>query len=74
MKQYRFNLGTGIVQEVPLIRNDIKPKQHVPTPVKQKDDSIISSKLLKIFGAIVGIKLAFFDVFVVNIIYFLSFF
>jgi hypothetical protein len=58
MKQSKFRLGTGIVQLVPLTLR-VKPQREVEE-TKLKEDSIISSKFIKIFAVIAVIKVIVF--------------
>jgi|GEM_PF-2804913 len=52
MKKSRFNLGIGLVQQVPFTIQ----RQPQAVQTKQKEDSIISWKFLKIFAVIAVIK------------------
>jgi len=60
MKHSRFNFGTCMVAQ--LVRNftDQQVSNAVIPATKQKEDSIISSKFLKIFAVVAVIKIIVF--------------
>jgi hypothetical protein len=58
MKQSRFKLGRSITQFVPVTFQKVQQVQ--PQATKQKNDSIISWKLIEVFGFIVAIKIIVF--------------
>jgi hypothetical protein len=54
----RFRLGTGIANTLPFHRVPISTENFsVQQPVQQKDNGIITNKVLIIFGIVVIIKI-----------------
>ena len=54
MNTIKFKLGTGIANQYPFQRIPV----YIKKPVKQKDDSIISKKVLVIFAVVAIIKVS----------------
>jgi hypothetical protein len=54
MNHHRFNLGTGMVIQLISYRKENQKSVPVPITPKQKDNSFISWKLIKVF-AVIGI-------------------
>jgi hypothetical protein len=51
----QFKLGTGIGKTFPFERVPLEPPQK---PTKKKDDSIVTKKILVVFGILAIVKIA----------------